>query len=59
MKLPYPKAGEKKRLESMGGGSCFNKLMLWCVDREEFASALRSFAMKLNCNEKIKAEFFQ
>lgn len=59
MKLPYPKEGEKKRLESMGGGSCCNKLMLWCVDREEFASVLRSFAVKLSYNEKTKAEFFQ
>lgn len=59
MKLPYPKEGEKKRLESRGGGSCCNKLMLWCVDREEFASALRRVAVILNCRAKANLDLFQ
>ena len=59
MKLPYPKEREKKCLESRGVGSCCNKLMLCCVDREEFASALRNFAMKLICREKANLDLFQ
>lgn len=59
MKLPYPKEREKKCLESRGVGSCCNKLMHCCVDKEEFASALRSFAVILNCRAKANLDFFQ
>ena len=59
MKLPYPKEREKKCLESRGGGSFCNKLMLCCVDREEFASALKNFAMMLVCSEKAYLDLLQ
>ena len=46
MKLPYPKEREKKFLESRGVGSCCNKLMLSCVDREEFTTPFKVRAKK-------------